>query len=124
MMYMIDAHILLWWLFDDRRLSSRLKGVIKDDKNNISVSVITVWEVILKQSLGKLKAPDDLIKSIESDGFEILALDIEHITRLTDLPFIHRDPFDRLLIAQAIAEDYTIITVDKYIKQYEVKTLS
>lgn len=119
-MYLLDTHILLWWLSDDKKLSGRVRSVISDPDNHVWVSAVSVWEVIIKKSLKKLKAPDNLLESLESNNFELLSMTVDHAIYLEHLPLIHHDPFDRLLIAQCVVEDLVLITNDKIMPKYRV----
>lgn len=121
--YLLDTHILLWWLSDDKKLAPKIKDVISDANNTIIVSTVTILEIIIKKSLKKLDAPDDLKEVIELNNFIILPMTIDHALLIERLPHIHYDPFDRLLIAQTIIEDLIFITDDKIIRKYEVKCL-
>lgn len=124
MNYLIDTHIFLWWLDDDKRLSQRMREVIRDGKNSVFVSVVSAWEIAIKLKLNKgfkLKKPLDAY--FKTSDFVVMDINLGHILRLTDLPLIHKDPFDRMLIAQAITEKMTLITVDANIKKYKVPTL-
>lgn len=118
--YLLDTHILVWWLFDDKQLDKKIKDIINDENNQIYVSSITIWEIILKKSLKKLKAPDNLLEILESNNFEFLSMIPEHAIYVEHLPKIHKDPFDRLLIAQCIMENLTFITKDNMIKKYDI----
>lgn len=119
--YILDTHILLWWLSDDKRLTKKIRDLISDPSNRIIVSVVTVWEIVIKKSLGKLDAPDNLKEAIDADDFEVLSVTIDHALYLQHLPAIHNDPFDRLLIAQCIVEDLVLITADEIIPKYDVE---
>jgi len=123
MKYLLDTHIFIWWLEADKRLNQNLKRVI-DNPNNIKfISAASFWEIIIKVHAKKLilKIPvRDILKNFE---FEVLNIDLTHILKLEKLPDYHKDPFDRMLIAQAISEGLTIITNDEKIKRYKVKVL-
>jgi PIN domain nuclease of toxin-antitoxin system len=121
--YLLDTHILLWWLFDDKRLTNKIRDLIESPDNQIFVSIISVWEIIIKKSLNKLIAPDNLEEVLQNDNFDILPVDIKHVLYLENLPYEHSDPFDRLLISQCLSEDLIFITDDKIIRKYEVKCL-
>jgi PIN domain nuclease of toxin-antitoxin system len=119
---LLDTHTFLWWLADDFRLGTRARALIADAKNQVFVSAATAWELSIKKSLGKLEAPDDLDAMVEEEGFEKLAITFFHGERAGDLPQLHRDPFDRMLVAQSQAEGLEIITADEAIPKYGVKT--
>jgi PIN domain nuclease of toxin-antitoxin system len=120
MRLLLDTHVLLWWLADDRRLGDDHRALIADASNIVLVSAMTVAEIAIKTSLGKLEAPDDLLPTLESGGFDELTFEARHAEVLRTLPWHHRDPFDRMLIAQAIAERLTVLTADPHFAAYGV----
>jgi PIN domain nuclease of toxin-antitoxin system len=122
-MYLLDTHVLLWWLENNSTVSPQAFKIIQDPQQVIWVSSVTVWEIVIKKSLGKLECPDNLIEVIGQSGFKELPVNFEHIEHLKDLPHHHSDPFDRLLISQALAENLTLITRDQKIPLYTVPTL-
>ena len=121
MKLLLDTHVLLWWLADDRRLGAEHRALIADASNIVLVSSMTVAEIAIKTSLGKLEAPDDLLPTLEAGGFDELAFESRHAEVLRTLPWHHRDPFDRMLIAQAIAEQLTVLTADPHFAAYGVE---
>lgn len=121
MRLLLDTHILLWWLDDDPRLAVTLRQAILDGTNEILVSSITVAEVEIKKALGKLEVPRELLTLLDEAGFRILPLSAGHAQQLRDLPPHHADPFDRLLIAQAIVEGIPLATADVRLSSYEVE---
>ena len=124
MRVLLDTHALLWYLSSDSRLSDKAIAVLGDHKTEAFVSIATLWELVIKISLGKIElaAPfEELFPSqLEENGFELLPVEIQHLRRLSELPFHHRDPFDRLLIAQAIEESLVILSVDEAFEAYPV----
>jgi PIN domain nuclease of toxin-antitoxin system len=120
---LLDTHVLLWWLADDPTLSDRAREAVVDAESVVYVSAATVWEIAIKQSIGKLEAPSDLEAQIERHRFEPLSITMAHAYAAGFLPRHHDDPFDRLLVAQAAAEGLTIVTRDPRIGQYGVPTL-
>jgi len=123
--YLLDFHIFLWWLSDAQKLSSQAYDIISDTKNQIYISSATIWEIAIKESLGKLKVDFDMSDAIFESGFIELKISAICANATKKLPLIHKDPFDRMLIAQAIEGDMTLISVDRFIKQYNgVKVLS
>jgi PIN domain nuclease of toxin-antitoxin system len=118
--FLVDTHALLWWLVDDPALSSSAREVIADPANELLVSSASLWEIAIKRSLGKLEAPDDLPDQVVAEGFAWLPVSAEHGWRVRGLPFHHRDPFDRLLIAQAQAEQLPIVTADARFRDYAI----
>lgn len=123
MSYLLDTHALLWWLEDDSTLSIEARKIISNPNNLIFVSPINTWEITIKKALGKLKAPDNLEEIILQYGFAHLPINIKHTLFIENLENFHEDPFDRLLIAQAIVEGLSIITRDAKIIQYNVPTV-
>jgi PIN domain nuclease of toxin-antitoxin system len=116
--------VLLWWLDDNPALSNNARGHISDGNNLIFVSAVVIWEIRIKQSLGKLDIPQDFRRIVELQPFEFLAITIQHAHAVGDLPAVHRDPFDRMLIAQAKTEGFTILTRDRLFKEYKVPTIT
>ena len=100
---LLDTHTLLWWLGDDPRLGPDARTIIADERNDAFVSAVSSWEISIKKSLGKLEAPADLGAIIEDEGFSPLAITLFHGERAGSLAQLHRDPFDRMLVAQAQA---------------------
>ena len=121
MRLLLDTHILLWWLADDRRLSADHRALIADASNLVLISAVTVAEIAIKASLGKLDAPDDLLPTLEAGGLDELTFDSRHADVLRTLPWHHRDPFDRMLIAQAITERLTVLTADPHFAAYGIE---
>ncbi len=117
---LLDTHVLLWWLSDHPSLKKKHREVISDGSNDIFVSAITLAEISIKVSLGKLVAPDDLTQICVDEGFELLPLLPPHADLLRTLPWHHRDPFDRILISQAMVENLTFLSVDKACEKYPV----
>jgi PIN domain nuclease of toxin-antitoxin system len=124
MIYLLDTHAILWFLNGDQvRLSSNAKDIIADQQCTKFVSVASVWEVGIKISIGKLSFPKNtggFVRQIQQNGFELLSIKTDHIIAMETLPLIHRDPFDRLLVAAAISEQMTIMTKDDNIVKYNV----
>ena len=123
MRVLLDTHVLLWWQQDDPRLSTAHRELIRGPENVVLVSAISVAEVSIKASLGKLDIVDDLVAQVEIDGFEELPFTAAHAEALRDLPLLHRDPFDRMLVAQAKVEGIPLLTVDPRVKSYDVATI-
>jgi PIN domain nuclease of toxin-antitoxin system len=124
MRLLLDAHAVLWWLANDPALSEEARDAIADPSSAVFVSAATAWEISIKQALGKLDAPSDLERQIELNRFEPLAITIGHAYAAGTLPRHHDDPFDRMLVAQAMAEQLTVLTSDPRIPLYGVSTLS
>lgn len=123
MSLLLDTHVVLWWLTDDATLAADLKDRL-DHEPDIYVSPATIWEVAIKQSLGKLGSPADLAERVRDSGFRHLNITAEHGIVAGRLPLIHRDPFDRMLIAQAQVEHLTLVTRDSAIPKYDVDVLA
>ena len=124
---LLDTHAFIWWDADSTNLSSAAYQLIKDDENTAYLSVVSVWEIRIKTQLGKLsirKPLDEIVRiQRETNAFQILAVTLDHALKVGDLPLHHKDPFDRMLAAQAIVEDYTFITKDAVFMQYPVKVM-
>lgn len=120
---LVDTHALLWWLTDDAELSPAAREAIVDPVNEPLVSTATVWEIAIKRSLGKLTAPDDLPDRIAGGGFAWLPVTALHAWQVRELPMLHRDPFDRLLVAQALTERTPVVTADARFEAYGVTAL-
>ncbi|MGZ4278722.1 MAG: type II toxin-antitoxin system VapC family toxin [Solirubrobacteraceae bacterium] len=119
---LVDTHALLWWLTDDAGLSNTARGALADPANDVLVSAASVWEIAIRRALGKLEAPDDLPDHIAAQGFGWLPVAAEHAGRVRDLPPHHRDPFARLLVAQALSERMAIVSADARFGVYGVET--
>ncbi len=128
MKYLLDTHILLWANADDKKLSNNIKDIYINKLNDLYVSKASLWEMAIKVSLGKLTlgAPikSYVKKHIIANKINILDISSEHIFQVETLPMHHRDPFDRLLISQALVEDMSVLTNDSRIKKYDVKVIS
>ena len=120
---LIDTHILLWWLDDSSRLPPKAATAIADLGNLLFVSAAVIWEIRIKQVIGKLTIAPTFYRVIQQEGFETLPISADHAYAVGELPLIHRDPFDRLLIAQARIERLTIVTHDPVFKRYDVPLL-
>lgn len=117
---LIDTHVLLWWLDDHPSLSERARAVIADGNNMVFLSAAVIWEIRIKQALGKLKIPANFRQVLDKQPLETLAITAEHAHAVKDLPPHHRDPFDRMLIAQATVEGFTIVSGDTNIAKYKI----
>ena len=126
MNYLIDTHILIWHAENSSKLSSRFADVLNNPSNDIVVSYASLWEIAIKQSLGKLNVSmtlSELENHLQENLFTLLNTSVVQLERLQELPFHHNDPFDRLLIAQAQEENLIIITEDGNFKYYDVNLL-
>ena len=124
MRLLLDTHVLLWWLMDDPKLSDGLRSAIADGGNEVFVSSISVAEIAIKQSRDKLQAPHGLLLLLAEAGFVELPLTAVHAAILRELPWHHRDPFDRMLVAQAQVEGLSLATADSAIGTYDVATMA
>ena len=119
MRLLLDTHVLLWWAAADRKLSKDTRAAIASPDNDIAVSAATFWELAIKRQLGRVKIHlADLQKAVAADGFIEMPVAIAHTLRLQTLPDLHRDPFDRLLIAQCIESASRLLTRDAQILEY------
>jgi len=119
MRLLLDTNAFLWWRDASPRLPDHVKDQISDPANDIVVSIVSFWEIAIKRRLGKLRFLDDFEAAMAEEEFDLLGIDYPHLRSLDDLPLHHRDPFDRLLIAQAIAENLTVATDDKLFARYD-----
>ncbi len=125
MRLLLDTQVFLWWVGGTGRLSRRAKAAIGSPRSECYLSVASGWEIAIKLSLGKLRIEGAferfLPEQIAANGFRTLPVELKHVARVARLPFLHRDPFDRLLVAQALEEDLAVATADPAFKQYGVK---
>lgn len=124
MRYLLDTHVFLWWLSLDKRLKEGWKQVISDSSNQVFLSTVSAWEMSIKLQIGKLKLKTPLADCFKDLSFEILDISLDHILTLNQLPLKHKDPFDRMLIAQAKEEQCILVTDDEQIQAYDVPILS
>ena len=122
MSLLLDTHVVLWWLADAPSLSDEIKARLDQDPD-VCVSPATIWEVTIKQAIGRIKEPADLPDRIRDSGFTELPITSAHAMAAGRLPLIHRDPFDRMLVAQAQCEGLTLVTRDANCQKYEVSVL-
>lgn len=121
----LDTHVLLWILTDDRQLSKKSKQLFLSENSNIYVSVASIWEMAIKVSIGKLNLrtslKDFIKKQIEGNDIRVLSVETRDILPVETLPFHHKDPFDRLIISQCMSRDYRVLSADKVFDKYPVK---
>lgn len=121
MKLLLDSHILLWAVFEPEKLPAPVAEVIAQTNNIICVSIASLWEIAIKKSIGRLDIPDEFFKKVQhNSGFELLLMQPTHVSCYLKLPLHHRDPFDRMLIAQAQEERLTFVTCDSVMMQYDV----
>ena len=118
MRYLLDTNIFLWWLHDDKRLGKEMRKILADRSNLIFVSAVSFWEIIIKRSVGKLPLKPSLESIYKKNEFGILGIEMKHVFEVEKLPNLHKDPFDRMLIAQAKAEGCGLLTTDTKVKDY------
>ena len=123
MILILDAHVLLWWWADDRRLGQPARRSIADPGNSVLVSAGTVWEIAVKRAAGRLSAPANILETLQREQFDVVPLTGDDAVSAAELPMHHRDPFDRLLVAQALRLDALIITSDRAVSAYEANVL-
>ena len=120
MKLLFDTHAALWWLSGDERFGQRAAGHLTDDTNQVLLSAAVVWEVAVKRSLGKLDAPNDFAPTLLGAGAQPLPVTLDHAAAVEGLPWHHRDPFDRMLVAQASIESAVLVSRDEAFRAYGV----
>ena len=121
---LLDTHVLLWCLSAASKLTDDARAAIIDPRNDVFVSAVTAWEIVVKRAKGRVTAPDNLLAVVEARGFTQLPLTFQHAEQAGNLPMHHRDPFDRFLVAQAQAEGLILVTRDARIPLYGVRTMT
>lgn len=120
-MLLLDTHAALWWLSDDPRLGAKCADLVGDGSNQVLLSAVVVWEVAIKRSLGKLDAPTDFAATLLGAGAQALPIRVDHAEAVGELPWHHRDPFDRLLVSQAAIEGAALVSDDQALRPYGVQ---
>jgi PIN domain nuclease of toxin-antitoxin system len=123
MRYLLDTHTVIWYVGNSPNLPSKTNEIIDNSENNVYLCSVSLWEIAIKVSVGKLKLSstfDEFLDKVKNSDIELLHIGDEHLRRLVTLPFLHKDPFDRQLIAAALVENLTIITKDDGIRRYDV----
>lgn len=124
---LLDTHALLWWLLDDPQLSAVARAAISEARRRICVSAATAWEIAIKHQLGKLPLASDIVDNLDAylrkERFEVLSINLAHALTAGKLPGPHRDPFDRMLMAQATGEGMLLISNDQVFREYGVNVL-
>ncbi|HEY0546857.1 MAG TPA: type II toxin-antitoxin system VapC family toxin [Pyrinomonadaceae bacterium] len=127
MKLLLDTHVFIWWADEPEKLSSAARAALQDETNVLMLSVVSLWEIQIKTQLSKLKLSLTLKELVESqqsaNDLQILPVTLAHVLALDVLPFHHKDPFDRLLIAQSIEEDATLVSADSKLSAYSIKLL-
>ncbi len=120
---LLDTHALLWWLDDNPTLSEKARAAISEGRNLVFISAVVIWEIRIKQALGKLEIPSNFRAVLDVQPLRALDITAEHAHAIGDLPAYHRDPFDRMLVAQAKVENLSLVTRDTHLKKYGIKIL-
>lgn len=120
---LLDTHVMLWWAATPDVLSDEARQQIESADAELWVSAASFWELAIKQQTGKIRMPDDLLLTLQQHGVRFLDITSDHALAVASLPLLHRDPFDRMLVAQAQAEQLTLVTRDPNIMRYDVRTL-
>jgi PIN domain nuclease of toxin-antitoxin system len=126
MRVLLDTHTFIWWSTTSHKLSSNALAVFNDPDSSPLLSLASVWELQIKYQLGKLTLPVPVLTLVtrqQENGIELLPITLAHIIAIGQLPSLHGDPFDRLLIAQSRIEDIALVTDDRWIREYDVKTI-
>lgn len=123
MRLLIDSNAFIWMVSQPRELSALSREVLADPANERFLSIVSIWEIAIKLSLGKLALPGTLQAAVDGMGAEMVPITLAHIGRIQILPFHHRDPFDRMMIAQALEEGLTVVTRDRHFQNYGVPVL-
>ena len=118
MRVLLDTHAFLWWLEASPALSATARSAIADPANEVLISIASLWEMTIKQALGKLNFPADPETVLRDEGFVVLPIGFTHLRRLGTLPHLHRDPFDRMLVAQAMVEGAALVSQDPKLAPY------
>lgn len=124
---LIDTHVFLWWITDDSRISNRAIEFMTEGSNDLFFSSASCWEIAIKSDLGRIELPDKpesfITSQLNVNGIEPLPIYLRHALNIVNLPGIHKDPFDRMLISQAQLEELPIISSDKIIKKYDIEVI-
>ena len=120
MKLLLDTHVALWWLSGAEPFGGDAERRLGDSTNRVLLSAVVVWEIAIKRSLGKLEAPTDLVPTLTGAGASPTPITLEHAAAVEQLPLHHRDPFDRLLVAQALVEHAAIVSADPAFHHYDV----
>jgi PIN domain nuclease of toxin-antitoxin system len=123
MRLLLDTNALIYSLGSPKKLSLKVRDALTSEDSVVLVSAVSIWEMRIKQALGKLKVTSALLEAIQEQGFDLLPITPVHADSLKDLPMHHRDPFDRLLVAQALLEKLTVVTTDAVFSKYGVQVI-
>jgi len=120
---LLDTHVMLWAISDPGRLSVQARSAIASEENEVFVSVVSPWEIAIKKSRNRIETPDDLDRGLESSRFKLLPVLLRHTKAIEKMPHHHRDPFDRMLVAQAIVDGMILVTADRKLTHYAAALL-
>jgi PIN domain nuclease of toxin-antitoxin system len=123
MKYLLDTHTIIWLIDNSPKVSIEMKEIINQPQNKIFVSSVSLWEIAIKMNLGKLELDfllDEFFTAVKTSDFDMLQIEDDYLLGLSKLPYLHKDPFDRLIISTALSEGLTIITIDENIQKYDV----
>jgi len=120
--FLLDTHVALWWANDPRQLTETARSLITDGRNEVFLSSASVWEAAIKTAAGRLSTPTPIFEAASSAGLRELTINWAHAQCAAALPPLHRDPFDRMLVGQALVEELVLITRDPLVRQYSVQT--
>lgn len=123
MKYLLDTHVILWWLLNPKELKKKARDIIYDRNNGVFTSSISFWEMAIKSSIGRLHLPNNILELLRNEKIDTLTLTAEDALAVADLPILHNDPFDRMLVVQAKRHDMVLVTRDDKLLQYPVSTL-
>ncbi len=123
MKYLLDTHVILWWLLDPKELNKKARDIISDRSHLLFTSSVSFWEMAIKSSIGRLNLPNNMIELLKNEKIDTLPLTAEDALSVVDLPILHNDPFDRMLVVQAKRHDMVLITRDSKLGQYPVTIL-
>jgi PIN domain nuclease of toxin-antitoxin system len=121
---LLDTHLLVWWMNGEAsRISERGLAALGSEGTEPVVSAVAIWETAIKRRVGKLRVPDDMLRQIEGSGVELLPITVRHAELVASLPAHHADPFDRLLVSQAMLENLPLVSDDEQLSRYEVEVV-
>lgn len=123
MRVLLDSQVMVWWMGKPDRISRETLQIITDPRNPVYISAASVWELGIKVANGNLTLPEKYLESLMNDGFATLDVTMRHAQVSADLPMIHSDPFDRVIIAQARSDDLVLISADRHIRRYNIKVI-
>ena len=123
MKYLLDTHVILWWLLDPKELNKKARDIISDRSHLLFTSSVSFWEMAIKSSIGRLNLPNNIIELLKNEKIDTIPLTAEDALAVADLPVLHNDPFDRMLVVQAKRHDMILVTRDNKLAEYPVAIL-